>query len=139
MAKKIVNKRATNKRKSNKRRLRKRRTNKRHIKGGFVDTPSYTNFDPNNNNHYALNQYLEDPNYVQVSTRNVPNFSLTGGNKKRKTQKKYKKGGEPPFSIQQQFNNPISTFPNANIFSNASSYFPETYNQPSSNYYPKLI
>ena len=57
--------------------------------------------------NYALNNYNEDPNYMQISSRNV----IVGG--KRKTKKSTMKGGGSFFDFAaNQSSNSISNFPN---------------------------
>lgn len=110
-------------------------------KGGADFGPaSYTNFDDSYSKHYAENNYQEDPQHMQVASRNLSN--MTGGYRKRKN-RQLKRGG---YSVSSQFNNPITSFMTsagaanaAQIYSMDTKVDPHTYSQPAADKQVALV
>ena len=125
-----ITKRVYKKRKSQNKSQKKKSQQK--IKGGN-----------NNIQNYALNTYNEDPQYMQISERNVVQHgtSVQHGSGKRKTKKNkkksmMKKGGGSFFDFAaNQSSNYISNFPNnsTNILFGNNTQNSAAYVQPISN------
>jgi len=95
--------------------IKRRRTNrKKYIKGGSAVLGSGPNI-PN----YALNTYQHDPNYMQISSRNVLQHGsgkYSGKMKSRST--RMKRGGALLDFVANQFSNVISNFPSTINYGN---------------------
>jgi hypothetical protein len=116
MPKKIVKKNKTIKRKN--RKTNRRKTNRRKTGGNI--------------SNYPLNSFEIDPNYIQVSARNVVQ---QGAGKKRRV-----KGGDLLSFAALQFTNPITNFASFYTGSNGSPAYDQpighsNYNGQNINYY----
>lgn len=86
--------------------------------------------------NYALNTHQVDPNYIQISTRNVVQQG-SGYKKLKKYRKTQKLGGNAFHFASNQLSNPISNFPSYNSTQwLVGNYSPNSaaYVQPIGNY-----